>query len=130
MNKKLDYFWETEYYFTEFLKKVFGDSFKRKYSLTGNGIYNLLFVDGGIYEIDYKQGNVHFPNKVNNRHDGNSYPDCGAVRYGGPTKQEILYKIGDALKTDEVYAKSAEMSFPVGSWIAKIKIVKKVAEPQ
>ena len=129
MNNKYEYFWETEYPFTEFLKKIFGDSFKRKYSLQGNGIYNLLFLDGGIYEVEYKQGKSHF-NKVRDRHEINDYPDCGSARYGGATKQEILYKIGDALKTDEDYAKSAEMSFPVGSWIAKIKIVKKQNEPK
>lgn len=126
---KIDYFWETEYHFTEFLKKIFGDSFKRKYSLTGNGIYNLLYLDGGIYEIDYKQAKAHVGFKID-KNDINSYPDCGHVRYGGPTKKNILYAIGYNLNTNIVYAQSAEMSFPVGSWIAKIKVVKKNAEPQ
>lgn len=127
---KLEYFWETEYHFTEFLKKIFGDKFKRKYSLTGNGIYNLLFIDDGIYEIEYKQAKSHVSEFLVDKNDINSYPDCGHVRYGGPTKKRILYSIGYNLNTDKVYAKSAEMSFSVGSWIAKIKVVKKTSEPQ
>ena len=49
------YFWETEYKFGKFLEKCFGDTFKRKYSLEGNGIFNLLYIDNHIYEIKYKQ---------------------------------------------------------------------------
>ena len=126
----IEYFYETEKPFEDFLQKIFGDKFKKKYSLTGNGIYYLLFIDGGIYEIEYKQARGHVGTKITDRTDINNYPDCGSARFGGPVKQTILYSIGYNLNTDEVYAKSAEMSFPVHSWIAKIKIVKKTSEPQ
>ena len=49
----LEYFWETEYRFGEFLKELFGDAYRRKYSLEGNGIFNLLYINGKIYEIKY-----------------------------------------------------------------------------
>ena len=35
-----EYFWEYEYPFTEFIKKILPKTYKRKYSLTGNGIYD------------------------------------------------------------------------------------------
>lgn len=126
----LEYFWETEYKFGEFLKKVFGEQFKRKYSLQGNGIYNLLFIDDNIYEVEYKKATANVGEEVYDKNTKNCYPDCGNARYGGPTKQDILYQIGKNLKVDKVYAKSAEMSFPIANWTAKIKIVKKNSEPK
>ena len=53
LNKKVDYFWEYDYAFGEyFLKELFGDAYKRKYSTEGNGIYNLVYgSDGKIYDL-------------------------------------------------------------------------------
>ena len=44
-NKPVDYFWEYDYKFGEFLKKIFPNTYQRKYSMTGNGIYNLVLVN-------------------------------------------------------------------------------------
>ena len=52
---KKEYFWEYGYQFGEFLKKIFQDKYKRKYSLEGNGIYNLLYIDNKIYEIKFTE---------------------------------------------------------------------------
>ena len=46
-----EYFWEYEYPFTEFIKKIFPKTYKRKYSLTGNGIYDLILVQDKIYQV-------------------------------------------------------------------------------
>ena len=49
----MNYLMQYDYRFANsFLKGVFGeDSYKRKYSMTGSGIYNLLFVENKIYEV-------------------------------------------------------------------------------
>ena len=51
----VEYFWEYGYKFGEFLKKNFPNTYKRKYSMTGNGIYNLIIVNGKIYEVKFTQ---------------------------------------------------------------------------
>ena len=44
----IEYFWEYDYKFGEFLQKIFPNTYKRKYSMTGNGIYNLILVKDKI----------------------------------------------------------------------------------
>ena len=52
-----EYFWEYEYPFGEdFLKNIFEDNYKRKYSLVGDGIFNLVFYNDKIYSVSLKQG--------------------------------------------------------------------------
>ena len=51
----VDYFWEYEYKFGEFLKKIFPNTYKRKFSMTGNGIYNLIIIQDKIYEVKFSQ---------------------------------------------------------------------------
>ena len=50
IEKKVDYFWAYDYAFGEFfLKELFGDNYKRKYSMDGTGIYNLVYgTDGKV----------------------------------------------------------------------------------
>ena len=57
LDKKVDYFWEYDYAFGEYcLKELFGETYKRKYSMEGNGIYNLIYgSDGKIYDLKLTQ---------------------------------------------------------------------------
>ena len=51
----IEYFWEYDYKFGEFLKKYFPNTYQRKYSMTGNGIYNLITVNDKVYEIKFTE---------------------------------------------------------------------------
>ena len=114
MGKKYDYFWETEYPFAILLQSAFAD-YKRKYSLTGNGIYNLVTVNNKLYEIKYtkttKMG-------INDNH---------AVDM---EKNFIINTIVKNLKTDNVAIFGGKyITFPVAEWIAKVEIIKKLKMP-
>ena len=55
---KYEYFWEYEYPFgNDFLKNIFKDNYMRKYSLVGDGIFNLILFNDKIYDISIKKGN-------------------------------------------------------------------------
>ena len=51
----IEYFWEYDYKFGEFLKKIFPNTYKRKYSMAGNGIYNLILINDKIYEVKFSE---------------------------------------------------------------------------
>lgn len=115
---ELEYFWETNYRFGEFLKKIFGEQvYKRKYSLTGNGIFNLLYINGKIYEVVYKQC------KSNLQNDNHKFTD---------DKEFIINTIVDNLKCDknQIAVNGGKIiTFNVGKWIAKVEIVQKRVIP-
>ena len=114
-NKQMEYFWETEYKFGSFLEKIFGSQYKRKYSLIGNGVFNLIFTSKGIYEIKYSQSrNGLIPN------------DNHAV---SADKQEIIDTIVNNLKTEVTVSGGKFLTFAVGPWFAKVEIIKKMREP-
>jgi hypothetical protein len=113
----LEYFWETEYKFGEFLKKIFGDSYKRKYSLEGNGIFNLLYLNGKIYEVKYGECKSKLQN------DNHKFTD---------DKEFIINTIVDNLKCDKekiVINSGKFITFPIDKWTAKCEIIKKIKEP-
>ena len=115
MKQELLYFWETEYKFGEFLKEIFGEEvYKRKYSLEGNGIYNLLYINGKIYDVVYKQC------KSNLQNDNHKFTD---------DKEFIVTTIVDNLKCDSFVSGGKFITFNIGKWIAKVEIVKKHNEP-
>ena len=111
----LEYFWETEYRFGEFLKELFGDAYRRKYSLEGNGIFNLLYINGKIYEIKYTSA------KSNVKPDNHKFTD---------DKEFIINKIVLNLKCDANVSGGKFITFPVGSWIGKVEVIKKLKEPK
>lgn len=120
-NKKVDYFWEFEYPFGEvFLKEIFQDSYKRKYSMVGEGIFNLVFLEDKIYDISFKKTNSFMPN------DGKS-----ALRDKG--KDYIVQKIVEALEKENVkYTVNSGkyITFEIqNNYIAKVEIVKKTKMP-
>lgn len=112
------YFWETEYKFGKFLEKCFGDTFKRKYSLEGNGIFNLLYIDNHIYEIKYKQA------KTLAATDNKSISD--------KNKKFIIDTITTNLKEGTEYSVVGGkfIYFPVAQFIGQIEIIKKLKEPK
>ena len=121
-NKKVDYFWEFEYPFGEvFLKEIFQDSYKRKYSMVGEGIFNLVFLEDKIYDISFKKTNSFMLN------DGKS-----ALRDKG--KDYIVQKIVEALEKENVkYTVNSGkyITFEIqNNYIAKVEIVKKTKMPQ
>lgn len=114
MEKKYEYFWETEYQFVSFLKSIF-PTYNRKYSLEGNGIFNLVTINNKIYEIKYtkttKMG-------VNDNHAIDS------------DKKFIIDTIVNNLKTDKIAVFGGKfITFPVAEWIAKVEIIKKLKMP-
>ena len=111
----VEYFWETEYKFGEFLRKIFGESYRRKYSLEGNGIFNLLDINGKIYEVKYTSAKAHV------KPDNHKFTD---------DKEFIINKIALNLKCDTYISGGKFISFPVGSWIGKVEIIKKLKEPK
>lgn len=112
----LEYFWETEYKFGEFLKKIFGaDVYKRKYSLEGNGIYDLLYINGKIYECKYKECKSMLDN------DNHKFTN---------DKEFIIKTIVDNLKCKATINGGKFITFPVHNWIAKVEIIKKLKEPK
>ena len=118
MNKDIVYFWQTEYKFGEFLKQIFEEQYKRKYSLEGNGIFNLILINDKIYEIKYTQcKSIPAQSTISTRDD----------------KEYIKNKIVENLKCDKdkikVYG-SKFITFPVDKWTAKIELVKKNAMPK
>lgn len=119
MDKKLEYFWETDYKFGEFLKETFGnDVYRRKYSLEGNGIYNLLYINNKIYEIKYTQ----CKSKLSS--DNHKFTD---------DKEFIINTIVNNLKCkkeDIVVNGGKFITFPIQGWTAKVEVIKKLKEPK
>lgn len=114
-----EYFWEYEYPFFKFLQRVFGeDKIKRKYSLVGNGIFNLLYIDGKIYEIKFSQAKKLLEN------DNRAYSD--------KNKQLIINSIIENFENIKDYTINSGkfISFPIDKFIAKIEIIQKRAEPK
>ena len=116
LNKKVDYFWEYDYAFGEyFLKELFGDAYKRKYSTEGNGIYNLVYgSDGKIYDLKLtKTKNMIKGDELLSR---NSYQCIMA--------DTLVNNLPNA-----VVSKKKFITFLLGNTIAKIEITRKMKEP-
>lgn len=116
MEKKYQYFWETRYPFQQFLARIFKDNnYQTKYSLTGNGIYNLITIEGTLYEIKYTQCKVR-PKNDNLELD--------------KVKKYIIDTIVNNIDTDDITISGRKfITFPVAEWIAKVEIVKKLKMP-
>ena len=116
MENKYEYFWETEYKFASFLKSIFSNyNYRRKYSLEGNGIFNLVTINNKIYEIKYTKATKM---GINDNHAIDS------------DKKFIIDTIVNNLKTDEVAVFGGKfITFPVAEWIAKVEIIKKLKMP-
>ncbi len=115
LNKKVDYFWEYKYPFgVYFIKELFTNEYKRKYSLEGNGIYDLLYTDKGIYELKFSKTLKMLVE------DNELTRDV--------KKNEILKIIKQNLP-DSTSSKGKYITFKLGDFIGKIEIIKKIKEP-
>ena len=113
--KDADYFWEYEYPFGEFLKEIFPNNYKRKYSFEGNGIFDLLYIDNKIYELKFTQ-TTRMLNTDNKK-------------ITDKNKEFIMNTIIENLDTEVAAAGGKFLSFAVDKWIAKVEIIKKLKEP-
>ena len=118
LNKKVEYFWEYDYSFmNDFLKNIFGEKARRKYSLSGNGIYNLIDgEDGKTYELKLTKARAMV--SENNSLSRNSY------------QNEIMKKLIENINTDNYsVSKNKILTFKLNNDIMKIEIVRKLKEP-
>lgn len=117
---KYEYFWEYEYPFgNDFLKNIFKDNYMRKYSLVGDGIFNLILFNDKIYDISIKKGNSMLVND-------------GKKAFRDVDKDIIVEEITKALKNKNIeYTVNSGkfITFKYNNFIFKIEIVKKAAIP-
>lgn len=117
---KYEYFWEYEYPFgNDFLRNIFKDNYMRKYSLVGDGIFNLILFNDKIYDISIKKGNSMLLND-------------GKKAFRDTDKDIIVEEITKALKNKNIeYTINSGkfITFKYNNFIFKIEIVKKAAIP-
>lgn len=117
---KYEYFWEYEYPFgNDFLRNIFKDNYMRKYSLVGDGIFNLILFNDKIYDISLKKGNSMLLND-------------GKKAFRDADKDTIVEKIVEVLKNKNIeYTVNSGkfITFKYNNFIFKIEIVKKTAIP-
>jgi hypothetical protein len=115
-----EYFWEYEYPFGEdFLKTIFDNNYQRKYSLIGDGIYNIVIIDDKIYSIDLKKATTLLTND-------------GKKAFRDAVKDQVVEQIAEKLKQDNIeYTVNSGkfISFKYNNFIFKIEVVKKAAMP-
>ena len=111
----VDYFWEYEYKFGEFLKKIFPNTYKRKFSMTGNGIYNLIIIQDKIYEVKFSQTTKLI--------EDNSALTKDKI------KNKIIENIANNLKNNYT-VNNGKITFKLGKFIAKVEIIKKLKMPE
>lgn len=109
------YFWEYQYPFGEFLNKIFPNTYKRKYSMTGNGIYNLVLVQDKIYEIKM--------NEVKSLLADNNLLTTDKL------KNKIIDNICNNLKSNYTI-NNGKITFKLGNFIAKVEVIKKLKMPE
>jgi hypothetical protein len=116
LDKKVDYFWEYDYALGEYcLKELFGEAYKRKYSMEGNGIYNLIYgSDGKIYDLKLTQAKKMV--ESDELLSRNSYQCMMA--------DLLVENLPNA-----TVSKKKVITFPLGDTIAKIEITRKMKEP-
>lgn len=119
--EKNDCLTEYEWAFdSDFLQGLFQENYKHKYSLTGNGIYNLVLIDNKIYEIDLKTTTKLLA-------------DDGKKAFRDATKDAIVEKIVNKLKENNINCtvnSGKFITFKHFDYIFKIEVVKKTSMPQ
>lgn len=122
LDKKVEDFSEYEYPFINvFLKEIFGErNAMRRYSLAGEGIFNLIYLEDKIYEVKFKEIKKMLIND-----------NKKALR--DATKDFIVEKICKVLQENNIeYATNSGkfISFKLNKYIAQIEIIKKLKEPE
>lgn len=120
-NEKKEYFWEYEYpFYADFLKNIFDEKCIRKYSLIGDGIFNLVLLNDKIYDISLKESKSMLVND-------------GKKAFRDETKDTIIKLITDSfdnLKIDYTVNSGKFITFKIYDYIGKIEVVKKTTMPK
>lgn len=111
----IQYFWEYNGKFANFLKEIFPKTYKQEFSMTGNGIYNLILVNDKIYEVKFTQ-------TTSMLEDNNKLTT-------DTLKNKIINNICTNLKGNYT-VNNGKITFKVGSWTAKVEVVKKMKMPE
>ena len=111
----VEYFWEYDYKFGQFLQKIFPKTYKRKYSMSGNGIYNLILVQDKIYEIKLSQTNTMLSDNSTLTTD--------------KLKNKIIQNIVDNMKS-QPNINNGKLTFKLGTFTAKVEVIKKMKMPE
>ena len=118
--EKKQYLWEYDYPFGEFLRESLpAGSYRRKFSMTGNGIYNLVTLDGKLYDVSLKSATKLLPND-------------GKKAFRDTTKDKLIDLLKDKLSQLGVNCtvnSGKFITFELFDFIAKLEIVKKTTEP-
>lgn len=118
--EKKQYFWEYDYPFGEFLRESLpAGSYRRKFSMTGNGIYNLVTLDGKLYDVTLKSATKLLLND-------------GKKAFRDTTKDKLIDLLKDKLSQLGVKCtvnSGKFITFELFDFIAKLEIVKKTTEP-
>ena len=116
-----EYFWEYEYPFGEdFLKYCFGSLYKRKYSLVGDGIFNLILWDDKIYDVKLTKATKMLEND-------------GKKAFRDPDKDNIIEIICNKLDDIDIpftVNSGKFITFKYNNFIFKVEIIKKAVMPQ
>lgn len=118
--EKKQYFWEYEWPFSEFLRESLPEgSYRHKFSMVGNGIYNLVTLDDKLYDISLKSTTKLLPND-------------GKKAFRDTTKDKLIDLLKDKLSQLGVnYTVNGGkfITFELFGFVAKLEIVKKTTEP-
>ena len=118
--EKKEYLWEYEWPFGEFLRESLPTgSYRRKFSMTGNGIYNLVILDSKLYEVTLKSATKLLPND-------------GKKAFRDTTKDKLIDLLKDKLSqlgVNYTVNSGKFITFELFGFIAKLEIVKKTTEP-
>ena len=118
--EKKQYFWEYEWPFSEFLRESLPEgSYRHKFSMVGNGIYNLVTLDGKLYDISLKSTTKLLPND-------------GKKAFRDTTKDKLIDLLKDKfsqLGINCTVNSGKFITFELFGFVAKLEIVKKTTEP-
>lgn len=118
--EKKQYFWEYEWPLGEFLRESLPvGSYRRKFSMTGNGIYNLVTLDSKLYEVTLKSATKLLPND-------------GKKAFRDTTKDKLIDLLKDKLSqlgVNYTVNSGKFITFELFGFVVKLEIVKKTTEP-
>jgi len=103
----------------DFLKELFKEQYQCKYSMAGDGIYDLVTIDNKIYSIEIKKVATLLAND-------------GKKAYRDATKDLVVEKIVNKLKEHNIEPtinSGKFICFKHNDYTFKIEIIKKAAMP-
>ena len=119
--EKYEYFNDYEYPFgSDFLKSIFNDNYKKKYSMIGDGIFDLIFYNNKIYYAKLSQGK-------------NMLVNDGKKAFRDADKDIIIEKICNKLQENNIeYTVNGGkfITFKYNDFIFKVEFIKKAVMPQ